>query len=236
MKYSSEVIGKNIADERKKHKMTQAELGAKINISGKQVSNYEKGKLIPPIDILLKLCEKEIFDCELGYLLGEDSYTERTALETQIHKLTGLSEKSMNVIRYITGDERDCMEFGYFSVEYRKILNVFLSSNSFINLIEKMNQLDKYYNEGDSNLKQLENKIGTTRFQAAKEHFLDEWDYENDPNAPQLSLEEIEDMVLFEEIITDKQRELDFKIKIARYMVNDAFGNLIRELYPEDYS
>ena len=36
---------------------TQGQLGKKLGVTGKQVSNYENGKLLPPQDILLKMAD-----------------------------------------------------------------------------------------------------------------------------------------------------------------------------------
>lgn len=44
-------------------------LGDKLGVSGKQISNYESGALMPPMDILIKLCE--VYECELEFLLNE---------------------------------------------------------------------------------------------------------------------------------------------------------------------
>lgn len=87
MKYNNEQISKMILSERTKLKISQAELGEKVGVVGKQISNYEKGKLVPPIDIVLRLCD--VFKCELGYLLGEPDYADGTKIETAICNATG---------------------------------------------------------------------------------------------------------------------------------------------------
>ena len=51
MRYDLEKIGKTIHQERDKLKWTQVKLGKKLGVSGKQISNYENGKLLPPQDI-----------------------------------------------------------------------------------------------------------------------------------------------------------------------------------------
>ena len=68
MQYDLQKIGRIIREERKKHNTwTQEKFGAMLGVTGKQVSNYENGKLLPPQDILLKMAE--LFNCEYGYLL-----------------------------------------------------------------------------------------------------------------------------------------------------------------------
>ena len=70
MKYSAEVTGKIIKKERDNRCWSQKTLGDKLGVSGKQISNYESGVLMPPMDILIEMCE--VFDCELGYILNEE--------------------------------------------------------------------------------------------------------------------------------------------------------------------
>ena len=229
MKYSPEIIGKTILEERVKHKMTQAQLGDKLGVTGKQVSNYENGKLPPPVDVLFKLCE--VFNCELGYLLGEASYAQGSALETEIHKITGLSKESMKAIRCMTSVDK----YGFYPDEHRKILNALFSSNCFISLIEAIERLDTRYDEWHDAPERLKNKLGDERYRRAWKHYDDEWDYAHDPQAPELSDEEAHDMVLIDELI-DESPELEEKLEIARYYANKAFGQLIDELYPEERS
>lgn len=59
------------------------------------VSDWEKGKKLPPIEAMIKMCD--LFDCELGYLLCEYNTKERTA--TDIHKETGLSEEAIGILK-----------------------------------------------------------------------------------------------------------------------------------------
>ena len=75
MNHYPEKISKNIKTERLKRGWSQAKLGKYLGVSGKQISNYENedtNKCTPPIDILLKMCD--LFECDLGYLIGEDKY------------------------------------------------------------------------------------------------------------------------------------------------------------------
>ena len=111
MKYDQEIIRKNIATERKKLGLSQDKLGAKIHTVGKQISNYENGITLPPLGVMLKLCE--VFNCELGYLLGEKQYQEGTQARTIVMDYTGLSFDAMNALLYITGTDKACLSFGY---------------------------------------------------------------------------------------------------------------------------
>ena len=88
MRYDLEKIGKTIRQERNKLTWTQDKLGKILGVTGKQISNYENGKLLPPQDILLKMAA--LFNCEYGYLLGEESYKDGSKLTTAICESLGL--------------------------------------------------------------------------------------------------------------------------------------------------
>ena len=96
LKYDEKVIGKIIRTEREKRNLTQANLGKRINVTGKQISNYEKGELFPPMSALLSLCEE--FDCELGYLLGEEEYADGSKIMTKVTELTGLNKETIDLL------------------------------------------------------------------------------------------------------------------------------------------
>ena len=51
------IIAENILKHRKLAKLTQAELGEKLNFSDKSVSKWEKGESLPDIVTLKKMCD-----------------------------------------------------------------------------------------------------------------------------------------------------------------------------------
>ncbi|MCR5054558.1 MAG: helix-turn-helix domain-containing protein [Lachnospiraceae bacterium] len=207
------------------------ELGKKVGIVGKQISNYEKGKPIPPIDVMLKLCD--VFQCELGYLLGEPDYSEGTKLETAIIEKTGLNKDSLISICKITGTEKSCLNFGYKSDSYRSILNSLFSSPQFINFIECLHDLDTAVSESKKLFTELENKLGKERLDEAFAFYNSTIDYEHDPNAPKLKPEQYKAMGMIDSTI-DKQYSLSYTIKIARYELHEAFESLVESLYPRE--
>ena len=50
------------------HKLTQEELGKKINVTKVSVSGYENGNRVPDMETLQKIAE--VFDVQVDYLLG----------------------------------------------------------------------------------------------------------------------------------------------------------------------
>ena len=47
--------GSFLAELRKEHKLTQAELGEKVGVTNKTVSRWETGNYLPPVEILEEL-------------------------------------------------------------------------------------------------------------------------------------------------------------------------------------
>lgn len=229
MKYNEETVGRIIFFERTKFKLSQTELGKKIGVVGKQISNYEKGKLVPPIDILFKLCD--VFCCELGYLLGEPDYSEGTKLETAMTQNIGLNIGALSNIRKITGTEKQCLRFGMESEAYRNILNSLLSSPQFINFIECLRDLDIAVADYEDVFRIIEEKIGGKYLDEAFETYNSSIDYEYASNASELKPEQREAINMVEEGI-DKQSHLSRSIKIARYELHEAFEALIESIYP----
>ncbi len=230
MKYNKEFISNKIKTERNKLKLSQSELGKMIPVSGKQISNYESGALIPPIEILIKLCD--IFDCELGYLLGEEDYSSGTKLDTLISNKLGISNDSINSLCYITGESRDCIDFGHESNNYTRILNSFLTSDRLIEFIKSVNDLDHSYQTYNESFSKLEKNYGKENVEKGFEYYQSHTDYINDKNSDNLSdiflklLSDIDNVI-------DKNQEMLFTIKVQRYLVRESFERFIDCLYPQ---
>lgn len=104
MKYSSELIGKRISLERKELKLSQDSfihlLSSKYgySISRNTLSKIEQGKSSHyDCELFLIMCE--IFECEMGYLLGE--YDCKTGRITDISKETGLNPEAIFKLKAI---------------------------------------------------------------------------------------------------------------------------------------
>lgn len=94
MTYNIQKIGELIKKERMEHHMSLEYIAEKCDIKQYQtVSSWEKGNTTPSLKQLFKLCE--VFKCELGYLLGEEGYENKTRVKTDIHKEIGLSIKAI---------------------------------------------------------------------------------------------------------------------------------------------
>jgi transcriptional regulator with XRE-family HTH domain len=66
------LLGNRIKEQRKKLNLTQEELGKLINVTKVSICCYEKGTRTPTLETLKVLAE--VFDVDINYLLGNDSY------------------------------------------------------------------------------------------------------------------------------------------------------------------
>lgn len=229
MEYDKSITGRIIKKEREKRGLTQDKLGSRIGISSKQISKYEKGELLPPIDMLVALSRE--FDCEIGYLLGEEDYSDGSKLDTAIHEKLGLTVESIEALKRITGTGRKSLEFGYFSKEYKDILNGFLTSGYFISIMEWMREIKRYQDKLDKHQAEFNSAYSEgTRKQAWNAKF-GTIDYEHDPDAPQLDPDVISAYNAIDKLIDDK-RSFEYQMRLARFELFAAFMELVKELYP----
>lgn len=225
MKYNAEEIGKRIKFQREKHKWTQKYLGQKLHITSKQISIYESGTL-PPLDNLLELCN--LFDCELGYLLGEDTYTNGTLFETKVYDTIGLNSDSIRVLEYIT-NANSRFYFGNESQKFREILNALINSQNFITLMEALYNLDSIYHS----IQDLENKLSVFEEDTVQEAYnllIGTTDIEHDSTIPVSSPEVLSAYKTLNTVI-DKKESLEYDAKVARYESNESFLMLLNELF-----
>lgn len=79
MKSVSEIVITNLIKLRKKSGLTQIELSQKINYSDKAISRWEKGEVIPSIEVLEKLAE--IYQVNIVYFFEEHLDSEEFKIE-----------------------------------------------------------------------------------------------------------------------------------------------------------
>lgn len=81
MKSVKQIIAKNLVELRKYHKLTQMELGEKLNYSDKAISRWEQGETLPDIDVLCQIAE--LYGISFEYLIREGSMQEKRAFMTK---------------------------------------------------------------------------------------------------------------------------------------------------------
>lgn len=228
MNYSTSLIGEIIKKERQKRKWTQKKLADTIAISFNQISKYEKGEVVPPFHILFKLCE--IFNCDIGYLLGEEDYSQGSKLYTEIYNLIGLNANSIEVLKRITGTGKRSPQYGTDPEKYKRILNTLISSLYFTLFIQCIEHLDSQI----SKFEEAQNKLNELDLQRrAQSEVLNEKGFiEYADSDAEMSQELADALKDFMEIV-DQQESYVYPIKIARYELREMFEDMIEDIYPK---
>ena len=94
------LIGERIKKEREAQKLNKKDLLAKIYMaetSHKTLTAWENGERVPDLGSLARMAE--VFQCDIGYLIGD--YNERTRTTADIVKETQLSESAVQNILYM---------------------------------------------------------------------------------------------------------------------------------------
>ncbi|MBR5682408.1 MAG: helix-turn-helix transcriptional regulator [Ruminococcus sp.] len=257
MYYSPEVLSKNIKKERQNHKWSQARLGDKLGVTGKQISNYENDdsdkRTLPPLEILLNMCK--FFGCELGYLLGEEAYSNKTKNTTIVVAETGLTEESIHQIKTVMGLIPEKFVFSEEADSYQKMINRFISMPRFIEAVEELKKVDDLYsdyvkhrNEYDEKVRSLKEQLYSMEPKKANfiiDNLNSPLDCDDAFSSEELS---IRDSLTDEELqVIHKYRELEYddyttsgklidSLKYRRYALQETISSLLFDLYPIDDS
>lgn len=109
MTYNWAEIGARIKAERTNKGLSLEKLASDVYTTRQTLANWEKGKgSVIDLGVMLKLCE--VFDCELGYLLCEEEYKNKTKQKTDICNDTGLSEKAVSSLCSMSPSERKLID------------------------------------------------------------------------------------------------------------------------------
>ena len=106
MNYNYKEIGKRIKSERKLLGKSQEELSGDLKVKRSTVGSWENGKTLPSLQTMINMCK--MFNCEMGYLLCEEGYEEKTRKITDICRETGLSAEAVEKLRIY----KDCEFLG----------------------------------------------------------------------------------------------------------------------------
>ena len=101
---NQEKIGNFIAECRKQKKMTQCELGEKLGVTEKSISNWENGRNMPDLSLFKPLCEElniTINELLSGEKISEDNYQEK--FEENIINTISYSNKKLEKKNQLIG-------------------------------------------------------------------------------------------------------------------------------------
>lgn len=100
MRIDLKEMGKRIRKKRKEElKLTQEEFGKKLGVTRYVVSGWENGTTQKPPDAIQLNLLCDLFNCDIGYLIGE--FECETAVEEFIQIETGLTEEAIKVLLYM---------------------------------------------------------------------------------------------------------------------------------------
>lgn len=117
---NQEKIGKFIAECRKQKELTQAELGERLGVTEKSISNWENGRNMPDLSLFKPLCEElgiTINELMSGETIQKENYQER------------FEENIVNTIDYSTkrfGKYRRMLSFSFM------LFGLFLSLSALV--------------------------------------------------------------------------------------------------------
>ncbi len=114
-------VGEIIQEERKKRGLTQEDVAKKLFVSRQTILKWEKDESMPDIYKLRDL--SDVFNCDIGHLVGE--YAETTREINDVCEKTHLSENAIkNLVKY---DKNSSII---------EVINRLLESERFIDLLQ----------------------------------------------------------------------------------------------------
>lgn len=159
MEYSLYKIGSRIADLRKEKGMSQEKFIEKLNhdygfaIGRNKLSKIENGgDIVLGVDISFEFlrCVASIFDCDIGYLIGE--YQEKKLEVHQICEYTGLSEEVVAELHKKTEFKKEYPNYDSF-LEYLNAFTIYglptiyEEFDNYIDSVRSCGYLEKKYTQ-----------------------------------------------------------------------------------------
>lgn len=124
------IIGNRISDLSYENSITIEKLAEKIGISGDQVKKYRNGKSAPAIGTLFYLSSKDVFNCDVDYLLGILPDGQKTYRSHDLNSLTGIDNHASDKLLAHKDQEEEHHTLGWFI------------NNGLLNVLQTIQQLD----------------------------------------------------------------------------------------------
>ena len=154
---NQEKIGNFIARCRKQKRMTQCELGEKLGVTEKSISNWENGRNMPDLSLFKPLCEElniTINELLSGEKISEDNYQEK--FEENIINTISYSNKKLEKKNQLIG--LILMIFGFLmsimglmafnpdshSCSFSVVIGVIFSTLGFFKLVKSKSNLKTF--------------------------------------------------------------------------------------------
>ena len=154
---NQEKIGNFIAECRRQKKMTQYQLGEKLGVTEKSISNWENGRNMPDLSLFKPLCEElniTINELLSGEKISEDNYQEK--FEENIINTISYSNKKLEKKNQLIG--LILMIFGFLmsimglmafnpdshSCSFSVVIGVIFSTLGFFKLVKSKSNLKTF--------------------------------------------------------------------------------------------
>lgn len=107
-------FGLRIRELREQHKLSQEQLGKKVDRSKSVISSYENNIKVPPLNVLTQMAV--VFNVSLDYLVGID--------KEEMVSVNGLSKEQKDLVQTIVFELKDaCNSIDGLSERQQEILN-----------------------------------------------------------------------------------------------------------------
>ena len=102
--------------------LSQKELAEKLGTSNKNIWAYEKGSVVPPLDVLIQMCN--FFECSIDYLVGRADDFGNITVKKDIPKLTEKENQIIDLFRQLPDSyQSQVIEYTSYIVERQRGVN-----------------------------------------------------------------------------------------------------------------
>ncbi len=165
---SNEIFAERITQLRVDNKKTQQDVADDTGIHVNSIKNYEKGRLPKTRELLIL---RDYYNVSINYLTGESNVKKIDDDFQMIGKATGLSDKSLEVLKYsdrLNGKRKDIINFlieNESKYKFLSTLEMFLNSkldNKQFNKIIRKSVKENTYDTKEINKRIKENSNNDT--------------------------------------------------------------------------
>lgn len=149
--YTNRYIPERLKTQRKRRKLSQAQLSALIQEQGggttrENIAKWESGKSTPDVNSLIALCNA--LECDLTYLLGVIDTPKQEVYDIQV--CTGLSEKAVsNLVELKKGEANLGIELLSKMLESKELVETLVNINRGRDTQQRLEEQTAFYEEGD---------------------------------------------------------------------------------------
>lgn len=217
-------------------KCTQKDVSRWTNVGKRKTENNKNGEKItavigfPSYQNMILLAD--FFNVDVGFLSGETDYDNFTI--EKISDYIGLSQEAIVKIKQATGYSTALSTIRLCDQEVKSVLNNFITSSYFFDLIREFNELNSIYtapNNIDRSWDELSKQYSDIVIAEALEAIGSHYDGDEDlPSAEVLDAMIKINMLLDNNYIEKETKKLN--IDTFKYRLSKTFSNLVDKLYP----